>query len=255
MNPNRSGLAGKLAKMDLRVESTMRSLNEGPMYKMAWSIDDFAQFLEGFPVDEALPPQRFVIRPPDQSWTASLTIKCYPRHSTADDWDKKLTLKAVLDFSHGQPNNLIAGLSFGLLDKEGAEVINSCGLAIDGSEYKTSMLQQTLTEQADTLLPDGRLTIAAKVSFATWDEVVVENGANRIQHHRPQMTQPAGDLFDAMLESFVEIGGSVLLVFEDGEQRCHTFPLAARYDRYSILLKGQCHEIFDLWFFSSNNPP
>jgi hypothetical protein len=23
----------------------------------------------------------------------------------------------------------------------------------------------------------------------------------------------------------------------------------------SQLLKGQCHEIFDLWFFSSNNPP
>jgi hypothetical protein len=34
-----------------------------------------------------------------------------------------------------------------------------------------------------------------------------------------------------MLDNFVDIeGSSVLLVFGDGEQRCHTFPLAARED-------------------------
>jgi hypothetical protein len=41
----------------------------------------------------------------------------------------------------------------------------------------------------------------------------------------------AENLSEVMLDNFVDIeGSSVLLVFEDGEQRCHTFPLAARED-------------------------
>jgi hypothetical protein len=37
------------------------------------------------------------------------------------------------------------------------------------------------------------------------------------------------NISEVMLDQFVDIGGSsVVLVFEDGELRCHSFPLAAR---------------------------
>jgi hypothetical protein len=73
-----------------------------------------------------------------------------------------------------------------------------------------------------------------------------------------QQQKPGEDLCEVMLDNFVDIEGcSVLLVFVDGEQRCHSFPLAARKrtDMFlvtnykTIALKRQCQEIFYFWFF------
>jgi len=68
----------------------------------------------------------------------------------------------------------------------------------------------------DRLLPGGNLTVCVEIKILPAATIVSD-------------AMTSENLRQTMLDHFVDIGpSSVLLVFEDGEQRCHTFPLAAR---------------------------
>jgi hypothetical protein len=70
-----------------------------------------------------------------------------------------------------------------------------------------------------------------KVVCFTWSHSLVESGSILDQSRKLADVSSPEDLHDAMLDRFADFSAaSVLLVFEDGEQRCHTFPLAARDD-------------------------
>jgi hypothetical protein len=59
----------------------------------------------------------------------------------------------------------------------------------------------------------------------------------------------AEPLFEAAQDPGKSSGGSGLLGSEGVRRFFLPFELTI-----AVFLKGQCHEIFDLWFFSSNNP-
>ena len=73
----------------------------------------------------------------------------------------------------------------------------------------------------DRLMPGGCLVVHVEL------EIILDTFAVASLVTSPLQQE---DLQHTMLDTFVDIGpSSVVLVFEDGELRCHTFPLAARY--------------------------
>jgi hypothetical protein len=79
-------------------------------------------------------------------------------------------------------------------------------------------------------LPGGQLTLIVKAKIWLWPEGLEKTRPNGQLEHGEESGE---SLSDIMLDNFVDIGGSsVLLVFQDGEQQCHTFPLAAREDSF-----------------------
>jgi hypothetical protein len=94
-----------------------------------------------------------------------------------------------------------------------------------------------------SLLPAGRLILFVKATFLIWSDRVRGNNTGTSTYSQRQLphreNQPVSsslsakeDLCKTMLQdnnNLVDLGSaSVLLVFEDGEMQCHTFPLAAR---------------------------
>jgi hypothetical protein len=79
---------------------------------------------------------------------------------------------------------------------------------------------------ADRLLPEDRLTLHIEIEILLKDVDSVATAANWPLATTAQYS--TDNLEGSMLEEFVDIPASVLLIFADGEQRCHTFPLVAR---------------------------
>jgi hypothetical protein len=86
-----------------------------------------------------------------------------------------------------------------------------------------------LLADADILLPDGQLTILVNVTIFTESDLYTETFTE------PLLKSRKVNHLNAMLDNFVDLGtDSVLLVFEDGEERCNTFPLASREDSSTV---------------------
>jgi hypothetical protein len=77
-------------------------------------------------------------------------------------------------------------------------------------------------------LPNDQLIINARFHLSLEAD---EAFTKRVKSQQEQQKhQQIGNIYQDMVEQqYVDIGGNVLLVFEDGEQKCHPFPLAARY--------------------------
>jgi hypothetical protein len=89
-------------------------------------------------------------------------------------------------------------------------------------------------------MPDGTLTICFEIkifpSVATVSHRIVQE--NVVPTNPAPAACPAAvvapsrkNFFEGMVDNFVDLKlSSVLIVFKDGEQKCHAFPLAARND-------------------------
>jgi hypothetical protein len=85
-------------------------------------------------------------------------------------------------------------------------------------------------------MPDGTLTIDIEIKIlpsvmtAVHESTQDGAGAQRdcVLCHRTSKNTGT-DFFGDMVDNFVDIKlGSILIVFQDGEQKCHAFPLIAR---------------------------
>jgi hypothetical protein len=135
-------------------------------------------------------------------------------------------------------------ISLGLLSADGSE---HTWETYEASNYrKESVFVATkphaeLNAAASSLMPNGRLTIFVEIR-----NVVKYRYSIGIQPLQGHTTTPAPrdlppeNISGVMLDNFVDLNNSsVLLVFEDGEQRCHTFPLAARQRVFKCCLQIQ----------------
>jgi hypothetical protein len=216
--------------MDLTIQSKRvpAAANESSVYETAWCIDDFPQLMESFTQDAALKPQIIAIRlPGGGGHQAVLTLGCLPRHYTLWGTANQIcvTLKAKLEFVSTRPNNnaaaaanLMASLSFGLLDSQGKEELHKTVITRHGSEHTQTLLRQGLLDKAGSLLPAGRLTIFVRAAFLDWHEEARGGGGadaaaaiRMLSSGQPMMmmmnADPDDDLFETLLASFVDFQG------------------------------------------------
>jgi hypothetical protein len=86
---------------------------------------------------------------------------------------------------------------------------------------------------AERLMPGGTLSICVKISIlpcmATLVHGSVQDGGPVPAPSRALTGVSPTNIFEDMVDNFFDMKlGSILIIFEDGEQKCHTFPLAAR---------------------------
>jgi hypothetical protein len=87
-------------------------------------------------------------------------------------------------------------------------------------------------------MPDGTLSICFEIkifpSLATVSHRIVQETVVPTTNPAPAACPAAvaprrKNFFEGMVDDFVDLKlSSVLIVFKDGEQKCHAFPLAAR---------------------------
>jgi hypothetical protein len=171
-------------------------------------------------------PTMFSIPLAERKEKAAMEIVCFPRYTYClTPIHIKVEVKLKLPKSVG---DIATAASIGLLGKDGKERI--LGETSGGTPYTAVIPHSELLAEAENLLPENQLTIFAKVSISVWSDIEMETRSTPSLEHQKES---ADCLSEIMLDNFVEIGGSsVLMVFEDGEQRCHSFPLAAREDRF-----------------------
>jgi hypothetical protein len=100
-----------------------------------------------------------------------------------------------------------------------------------------SLFVHSLRSSSERLMPDGTLTICFEIkifpSLATVSHRIVQENVvptNPAPAAFPAAVAPSRkNFFEGMVDNFVDLKlSSVLIVFKDGEQKCHAFPLAAR---------------------------
>ncbi len=132
-----------------------------------------------------------------------------------------------------------ATIAIGLLDRDGVEQIWQeklhKAITINTPEILAAVPHASLTANTDQLLPGGRLTLVIRIRLHASAATMVHDaklGSDlRLQQKMVEKKLPAPDVEDLcslMLDNFVDVGANVVLVFEDGDQKCHTFPLATR---------------------------
>jgi hypothetical protein len=98
-----------------------------------------------------------------------------------------------------------------------------------GSVLNVYMAHEKLLSSAERLMPGGTLTIFIQIKILpSWATVIHGSLQNVVPAQHAQALTPK-NIFEDMVDNFVYLKlGSVLIVFQDGEQNCHAFPLAAR---------------------------
>jgi hypothetical protein len=231
-------LTDRLAQMNTTIQSPIREMT----YETAWIIEHFHRLADAFSWNEVLAAKQLTIPlPGSPRETAHLSLSCLLN----DNEDNRvrggglhIRMTATLRMSHAG-TAWKTTLSIGLLNKDGVELFPRDFTARNGCSNEISLKLgrlQVLGDREGILHPNGRLVIIAKVTFFTWSpEIVSEKrplmapkqlaeGAVAARLHHQNLN---------MLDNFVDLGAaSVLLVFQDGEQLCHTFPLAARQGQF-----------------------
>ena len=218
-----SELTKKLSHMDLAVCSEV----EDSYYRIAWSIKDFPRHLRN--CDSVFKTESLPVQLSDLG-EGKCILFCSP-YKLEVGWPDKLTDGKKDSIELGITltlNNSYGFITMGLLDRDGNEQ-EICGRQIwNNGSFGTNISRAWLKDSADRMFPDGTLHVYFKIMH-NYEPSVLKS---TITKGTQQLGQPTENLFSSMADSsFVDIGpsSSVLLVFEDGEQRCHTFPLAARH--------------------------
>jgi hypothetical protein len=165
-----------------------------------------------FTRDEVIETELLTIHLPGQSEPTIFKITCTPITSQAT------TMVQVVIHCSGE-----ADIKIGQLDKDG----NVITWDKEAWEFAAFQDHETLLDNKDQLLPDGRLIIYIQI-YSQINSPALVSTAIRQQQQQEQQQPAAENIYKDLVDQFVDIGGSVLLVFDDGEQQCHTFPLAVR---------------------------
>jgi hypothetical protein len=92
-----------------------------------------------------------------------------------------------------------------------------------------SMDHDKLLSSAERLMPGGTLTIYVEIKILPSLATVVHGSLQNVDPAQTAQALTPKNIFEDMVDNFVYLKlGSVLIVFQDGEQNCHAFPLAAR---------------------------
>ncbi len=88
---------------------------------------------------------------------------------------------------------------------------------------------EKLKSSAEKLMPGGTLTIYVEIKILPSVATVVHGSLQNVDPAQPAQALTPKNIFEDMVDNFVNLKlGSLLIVFQDGEQNCHAFPLAAR---------------------------
>jgi hypothetical protein len=206
--------------------------------RAVWSIPDFNLLMKRskmLPVTE--PHFRFSSRLSGLPPVVSCRISCNPcvRYSNGYYY---VEITVAL---HPHSGSSIRGrleVSIGVLNVDGvAHIWETFEVPTSNQEdrmftaYKSFHDLTSTGNETHYLMPDGSLTIFVNISCPDGgppDSAPI-TAARQIVALAEGTALPAENLSDVMLNNFVDVErGSILLVFQDGEQLCHTFPLAAR---------------------------
>ena len=226
----------KLANMNSSLHSRVGEMD----YQASWSIEDFPRLMREFDNGEAIKSKQFSIQLPGKDNNSLWTIRCFPKQ--VDDRGAETVVVALCLCS---PDVILkVAISIGLLTKDGAEEIWKeethklyCKKGGNPETVQASTTHAALRAAADRLLPDGRLHIYVKIRLLASTATMINSEIKIIgsslsrqlqQQSLEDKSNTEENISDVMLSTFVDVGANVLLVFKDGEQMCHTFPLAAR---------------------------
>jgi hypothetical protein len=201
-------------------------------YQTSWSIADFRLLTETFAQDKSMESNQVAFKLPSVSEeAATITINCYPNVRPTMDDHQRVLMRSSLQFS-SRESDWNFSMSIGLPNKDGVEEYQkkTTGIAIYDKDVSLRLDRQKVL---NILQPDGSLVIIVKVTCVFVVTPVVFDKTGPIFDHQQmqegQQLPGKESLSTTMLDNFVHLGAaSVLLVFQDGEQLCHTFPLAAR---------------------------
>jgi hypothetical protein len=88
---------------------------------------------------------------------------------------------------------------------------------------------EDLLSSAERLMPDGTLTMYIEIKILPSWATVIHGSLQNVVPAQPAQALTPKNIFEDMVDNFVNLKlGSVLIVFRNGEQNCHAFPLAAR---------------------------
>ena len=222
-----SELTKKLSYMDLVVCSEVED-----SHYIAWSIKDFPRHLRN--CDSVFKTESLPVQLSDLG-EGKCILFCSP-YKLEVGWPDKLTdgKKDSIELNINltlRVNNSNTFITMGLLDRDGNEQ-EICRRRILMGKLRENISRAWLKDSADRMFPDGTLHVYVKLMHNYEPSVKSTITKGTQPQEQQQLGQPTENLFSSMADSsFVDIGpsSSVLLVFEDGEQRCHTFPLAARH--------------------------
>jgi hypothetical protein len=198
--------------------------------QVTWSIPNFCRRSDGtYPYHNVESREKnFTINITGGQETADVSVKiCYSARWNKIDIEGKVELPSWIDAYK-------AYITVGQLDRTGSEIMWPQDRPADfirshwtGRKFVNfkSFLDKKRVRMYNPL-PDGQLTILIKGKIFALAEILAATCTNP-----DLMCQKENIMCDVKLDSFVDLGSaSVVLVFEDGEERCHTFLLAARED-------------------------
>jgi hypothetical protein len=182
-----------------------------------WTIEEFPVFMQNF--SQAIVSDQLTVLLPCQSEPTVFTIKCLPR-----EWQNgQLCVKLVLQLEK-ELDSLIS-VELCQLGTWRADV----AWKLTPSDSDKSIYESFTSHDELEELHDDRLIIYFRLTVDLNTPGLVSTTA-RPGQQKQDGQQPTENIYKDMLDPFVDVGGSVLLVFEDGELQCHPFPLAARYN-------------------------
>jgi hypothetical protein len=213
-----SGILEKLKQMDAVARS---GIIEIPL-RVTWSIPNFLEEML-LSLEDQQKEQKFTIPIIGGQETADI---CVIVSKDSDSYiiyiEGNVKLPSWIQYVE-------ADIGFGQLTRSGSE--RMCEFTFCWTDSSTGqvditgeLMEEELMAKVDRLLPDGQLTILVKGKIFALAEILAATCTIP-----DLMCQMENTMCNVKLDSFVDLGSaSVLLVFEDGEERCHTFLLAAR---------------------------
>jgi hypothetical protein len=211
-----SELERRMAQADL----SLSSKSNKRYYDIVWTIEDFSTLMGNRLYNsEPIGTKQLSINLPGQSAPTVFNIVCCPRLIV--NFQGRVGVGIFLE----QPlsSSSVIGIELGHLDKDGTLVVWEEVKSEDSEMVFAWYRWHDKLEQ----LPNDQLIINARFCLSLDAD---EAFTKRVKSQQEQQKhQRVVNIYQDMVEQqYVDIAGNVLLVFEDGEQKCHTFPLAVR---------------------------
>ena len=231
---------------------TTRYIKKVEVYRTIWTIPDFSRYIgisppggDGSGTDQPVEPPAcfdrnhqtiFLNGKADQFLNSY--FRCYPNGYSELTTGSTVLEFVVIDVGKSLSSDIKAQVTLGMPDKNGElkavkKAVLDLRKAVGKKKHcrfvSASVPHLWFKAAPERLLPSNRLTLCIEV------EILHGPTFSSISPTAPQLKHSASENCRlTMLDTFVDIGpSSVVLVFEDGELRCHTFPLASRNSKRS----------------------
>ncbi len=171
---------------------------------------------------------------PSQETRSNWHIRCWPNNvDRSGIRNMRFSVGLVLvprnRFHTGAALNVAVAAK--LLDSAGTSepLGEGTGWFKQGPVLDVLFAHQKLLSSAERLMSGGTLTIYIEIKILPSSATVINGSLQNVDPAQPAPALALKNIFEDMVDNFVYLKlGSVLIVFQDGEQNCHAFPLAAR---------------------------